>query len=72
MVGIADYRIDGSTVVMPHTEIQPRRRGHGLGAILVKAALADIRAADRTVVPSCWYVREYIDEHPEEADLVAS
>ena len=71
MVGIADYRVDGSTVVMPHTEIQPRRRGNGLGAILVKGALDDIRAAGRTVVPSCWYVREYVDEHPEEADLLA-
>jgi predicted GNAT family acetyltransferase len=71
MVGIADYVVDGSTVVIPHTEVHPRRRNHGLGAILVKGALDDIRAAGRTVVPSCWFVRQYIDEHPDEADLLA-
>jgi hypothetical protein len=71
LVGVADFSIHGSRVVVPHTEIQPRRRGNGLGAILVKGALDDIRASGRTVVPACWYVRQYIDEHPEESDLLA-
>jgi predicted GNAT family acetyltransferase len=71
MVGIADFSVDGSTVVIPHTEIEPGRRNNGLGALLVKGALDDIRAAGRKVVPSCWYVRQYIDEHPEEFDLLA-
>ena len=72
LVGIADFSIDGSRVVLPHTEIDPRRRGQGLGALLVQGALEDIRAAGRTVVPACWYVRQYIDEHPEESDLLAA
>jgi predicted GNAT family acetyltransferase len=72
LVGIADFVADGSTVVLPHTEIDPAQRGHGLGAILVKGALDDIRARGGTVIPRCWYVRQYIDEHPEEADLLAA
>ena len=71
LVGIADFRVDGSTVVVPHTEIEPGRRGHGLGAILVKGVLDDIRHAGRTVIPECWYVRRYLGEHPGEADLLA-
>jgi predicted GNAT family acetyltransferase len=72
VVGVADFVVNGATVVLPHTEIEPRRRGHGLGALLVKGALDDIRSAGRTVVPSCWYVRRFITEHPEEADLLAT
>ena len=72
VVGIADFHVDGTRVVLPHTEIDPRRRGQGLGAVLVQGALDDIRHAGRTVVPACWYVRQYIDEHPDEADLLAA
>jgi uncharacterized protein len=72
LVGIADYVDDGRVVVVPHTEITPARRGHGLGAVLVKGMLDDLRAQGRTVLPTCWYVRDYIAEHPEEADLLAS
>lgn len=71
VVGIADYRADDDHVVMPHTVIDPSRRGEGLGAILVGAALDDVRAAGKRVVPACWFVREFIDEHDEYADLVA-
>ena len=71
LVGIADFHVDGSAVVVPHAEIEPGLRGQGLGAILVQGVLDDIRDAGRTVIPSCWYVRRYIDEHPGEADLLA-
>lgn len=72
LAGIADFHLDGERVVLPHTEIDPSRRGQGLGAILVQGALDDIRSAGRTVVPACWYVREYIDEHPDQQDLLAA
>jgi predicted GNAT family acetyltransferase len=70
-VGIADYVVDGDLVVMPHTVIDPSRRGQGLAAVLVAAALDDIRSSGRRVVPSCWYVAEFIDAHPDYADLRA-
>jgi predicted GNAT family acetyltransferase len=38
---------------------------------VVRFALDDIRDAGRQVIPSCWYVARFIDEHPEYADLVA-
>ena len=72
VVGIADYRIDGDRVVMPHTVIDPARRGGGLGAILVQGALDDIRRAGRTVVPTCWFVAEFLDLNPDYEDLRAA
>jgi predicted GNAT family acetyltransferase len=72
LVGIADFVVNGDVVVLPHTEIDRSQRGRGLGAVLVKGALDDVRAQGRTVIPSCWYVREYLAGHPEDADLLAT
>jgi uncharacterized protein len=72
VIGVADFRVRGDVVVLPHTEIARERRGGGLGAVLVRGVLDDVRQAGRTVVPACWYVAQYIDEHPEDADLLAS
>ena len=72
LAGVADFHLQGEAVVLPHTEIDPRRRGQGLGAILVQGVLEDVRHAGRTVIPSCWYVAQYIDEHPEQRDLLAA
>lgn len=72
LVGIADYRVQGDTIVFPHTEIDPSRRGQGLGAVLVQGALDDVRPTGRKVVPACWYVGQFVDENPEYKDLLAS
>jgi uncharacterized protein len=71
LVGFADYRAHGDIVVFPHTEIEPSVRNQGLGAELVRRALDDLRARGGTVVAHCWYVAEFIDQHPEYADLLA-
>ncbi len=72
VVGVADYRAEGGTLVFPHTEIDPAMRGRGLGARLVGAALDDVRARGGTVVPRCWFVARFIDDHPEYRSLVDS
>ena len=72
VVGLADYHVQGDVVVFPHTEVDPSLRGRGLAAELVRTALDDVRATGRTVVPSCWYVAQFIDEHPEYGDLLAA
>ncbi len=72
VVGVADYRPVDDQLVFPHTEIERPLRGQGLGDQLIKGALDDVRRAGRTLVPSGWAVAEYIADHPEYADLVAS
>jgi predicted GNAT family acetyltransferase len=72
VVGIADYHEDGDALVFPHTQIAVEHRGRGLGDILVRAALDDVRAAGKVVVPRCWFVRDFLDTNPAYADLRAS
>jgi predicted GNAT family acetyltransferase len=71
LVGVADYRVHDGTWVFSHTEIAPDRRGQGLGAELVRAALDDVRKEGGHVVPQCWYVADFIDAHPDYADMVS-
>lgn len=71
VVGFAEYHEEGSTVVMPHTVVNPDHEGEGLGSQLARFALDDIRAAGKQVVPSCAFIRGYIEKHAEYADLVA-
>jgi uncharacterized protein len=73
LAGIADYReLADGTLVFPHTEIEAARRGQGLGEVLVRGALDDVRGGDTAVVPQCWYVAQFIRQHPEYRDLLAA
>jgi predicted GNAT family acetyltransferase len=72
VVGIAEYADRGDVKVFHHTEIDGPLRGGGLGAQLVQAALDDVRAHGGRIIPTCWYVTQFVDEHPDYGDLVAS
>jgi predicted GNAT family acetyltransferase len=71
VVGLASYHVDGSTMTLPHTEIDPSMGGRGLGTALVAGVLAAARERGVTVLPYCSFVRRYIQQHPEDMDLVA-
>jgi len=71
LVGIADYHPVPGGIAVPHTEIDAARRGNGLGEVLVRGMLDDLRGSGLTVVPQCWFVRQFAHDHPEYADLFA-
>ncbi len=70
IVGFADYRRRPSVISLIHTEIDPARKGEGLGTLLVKAALDTARAEGLAVLPYCPFVQSFIDRHREYLDLV--
>ncbi len=71
LAGFADRIVRDGVMVLPHTVVDPSFRGRGLAAGLVRRALDDARDQGLVVVPSCWYVARYIDEHPADQDLLA-
>ena len=42
----------------------------GASFLFIKVALDDARSEGKKVVPACSYVADYIDRHPEYADLL--
>jgi predicted GNAT family acetyltransferase len=62
-----DFRRDGDTIVLIHTEVPDELEGHGVGSALVRGALEHIRAERLALVPQCPFVRSYIERHPDEA-----
>ena len=71
VVGLASYHVEDGTMALPHTEIDPSVGGRGLGSALVAGVLAAARERGLTVLPYCSFVRHYIQQHPEDVDLVA-
>jgi hypothetical protein len=71
VVGVADYHVIDGRMVLPHTEVAVEHEGQGIGGRLARAALDGARQQGLLVVPSCWFIREYIDRNGGYADLVA-
>lgn len=68
-LAFANYRRTPSAVIITHTETPRALRGRGLASELVKGALELIRADGRKVIAGCGFVVDYLDKHPEYADL---
>jgi predicted GNAT family acetyltransferase len=68
---VLSYELAGPGVLdVSSTYVPPPERGRGVAARLVRAAVAHAREEHLKIVPSCWYVRRWLDAHPEEQDLV--
>ncbi len=52
------------------TYVPAAARGRGIGAALVERALEHARVEGFGVIPSCWYVKTWVDGHPEFAGLL--
>jgi uncharacterized protein len=57
-------------LVFTHTFVGPRFRGRGVGNVLVRGALDDVRAKGLSLTNFCDFVAHYINEHLEYADLL--
>lgn len=70
-LAFANYRLTPSAVIITHTETPGALRGRGIASELIAGALDLIRRDGRKVIAGCGFVVDYLDKHPEHADLVA-
>jgi predicted GNAT family acetyltransferase len=70
-IGFLRYARTGDRIELIHTEVPPELGGRGLGGTLAKFALDHARGAGLTVIPTCPFVRKYLERHPEYAPLVS-
>lgn len=70
-IAFADYRFAPGKVIITHTETPRALRGRGIASKLVQGALEQIRADGLKVVAGCGFVVDYLEKHPEFADVAA-
>lgn len=71
MVSTLDYALSPTAVSFTHTFTPPPHRGHGYAADLVAFAVDDVeKNTELSIRPSCWYVGQWFDRHPERAGLL--
>ena len=69
-LAFSEYRRDGNTLTVMHTEVPAALNGRGIGSALVRGLLDIARAQELKVKPRCPFVAGYIAKHPEYADLL--
>jgi len=69
--GFLQYAKAGDRINLLHTEVPKELGGRGLGNVLAKAALDDARDTHLSVIPTCPFIKKFIERNPEYAPLVA-
>lgn len=67
----ADYRLDGDTMRVFHTEVPGPLEGRGIASELVRAVFDHAARRGLKVDPLCSYVRAWARRHPEVEGLLA-
>lgn len=70
VAGFIDYRLSHNDIEFLHAETDDRFRGKGVGSRLVQGSLDSARERGLAVLPSCPFVRSWLGEHPDYAELV--
>ena len=71
LVSAVDYVVNDNHISFTHTFTDPKQRGHGYAGEIVSYAVDDVEQnSGNRIVPMCWYVGKWFDEHPERAGLL--
>ena len=70
VVAVLAFEDEGAVRDLRSTVVAPDRSGRGIGSAIVRFALEDSRARGLSIRPTCWFVRGYVERHPEYADLL--
>lgn len=72
LISVLDYAPNGDRVSFTRTYTNPAYRGKGYAAKVTEYAVNDVEAqGGKRIVPMCWFVGQWFDEHPERAELLA-
>ncbi len=68
----ADYRRDGSRLIIDHVEAPMALRGTGAAGRFMEGLVAEARRQGATLVPVCSYAVAWLRRHPEISQDVAT
>jgi uncharacterized protein len=61
---------DERTIDLQHTVVPEADRGRGVGGALVRTAFGHAREVGKRVIPTCPFVKAWLERHPDQADVV--
>ncbi len=70
VAGFTVYHVRGGRYFFVHTHIEPGFTGQGVGSVLARYALDDVRAEGGTIIPICPFIAGFVDRHPEYQSLI--
>jgi predicted GNAT family acetyltransferase len=70
LIATLDYTLDSNVLTLLETEVPKALRGTGVAAELAQSALEWAREHHLKVDVVCPYVSDYLQSHPQFADLV--
>ncbi|WP_306317098.1 MULTISPECIES: GNAT family N-acetyltransferase [unclassified Streptomyces] len=70
VAGHAEYIRTPELIAFVHTEVEPGHEGQGIGSSLVRTSLDEARDAGLRVLATCPFYADWINRHPEYADLL--
>ncbi|MBT8380035.1 MAG: N-acetyltransferase [Ignavibacteria bacterium] len=65
-----EFQMRDETMDLDHTYTHPELRGKGLAALVVRAALEYAKENKFKVIPTCSYVRSFINKNEEYKTMV--
>lgn len=66
-----EYSETADGLDLRHTIVPPDEQGEGVGSALVRYALEHARSENLRIVPSCPFVRDWLQKNPGYQDRVA-
>lgn len=70
VAGFVEYRGGPDVVELHHTEVDSAYEGQGLGGKLARGTLDAVRSANQKLIPTCPFIKGWIDKHEDYHDLV--
>jgi predicted GNAT family acetyltransferase len=70
LAGFLEYVVKRGRIALVHTEVAAAHEGQGIAGRLARFALDDARRRGLPVIPSCPYVKRFLERHPEYRDVV--
>ena len=71
VAGFVTYEVKGDDIDLAHTVVKDGYEGQGIGSTLAKGALDDVRDQGKGVIPTCPFIKGYIEKHPVYTALAA-
>lgn len=68
---LIEYTVGPDVITLEHIEVDKELGGRGIASELTESVLLQIESRGLKVIPTCPFIKSYIDKHPEWKSILA-